>query len=243
LTLPGFLPISLFSHVWLNQAVTEQKKRNKRTKRKKEVVARQSPEPRRDDALSLTSLSATLANVLRSEEVVELRSKRPVTAELIETWVAVLLAGVGASQRKEYSNALNVFTKCVDCTGEIATWVAGERALPSPTAILSSTQEWLANGFLTAEQVTILMSNAEHRPPGRPISKRLKATEALDERRTTSHSWTQLARTHCDCRKDEHTAICTDRLRHQVRELEQFLVRLSRWRKWAEDFLHGDNPT
>jgi hypothetical protein len=162
--------------------------------------------------------------------------------ELAVAIVVILAATVKAFQICAPPIALSFFGDAVDEMGEIGTWITGKRTRVSPSAVLTLGEEWVKRyGFPLSDIVAA--ANAVSQPlRGAPVTKRALAREALDERRRSGLSWTQLARKFCNCGQ-EHDSRCTERLRRRVMELERYLGRLSTWTKSLIDFVHGQNPT
>ncbi|HKO57425.1 MAG TPA: hypothetical protein VJ276_16235 [Thermoanaerobaculia bacterium] len=182
-------------------------------------------------------------HALRHDGFVNLCAQAPVTGELIGAMYVTIGAIFSAIRRFPITTSVDIGARGGEVISEIMTWLSDQRSRASPTDILKISAEYLRLGLVNERQVNFMMSEAQKPLKGRPISKRVTALNALNERRLKRLSWTRLANKFCSCDEEEHSARCADRLRHQVRELEQFLAWLSTWRKWAEDFLHGENPS
>ena len=193
---------------------------------------------------SLQQLLDAVAEGQRNPTAVLLRADRPATAELTDTSIIAAAAGFAAFYRLPYSQAVDVFVRCTQVHGAIVSWLTGQAADVLPGEVFKMGDEWVKQGVITTAEVAQVAAGVAKRKPGHPVTRqRCVALAALDAQLATSLSWTKLSQKFCNCGEVEHTAKCTDKMRKQVKELKAFLARLSIWRKWAESFLHGGNPT
>lgn len=76
---------------------------------------------------------------------------------------------------------------------------------------------------LSLTQNLAFLQRTLKRPHGSPIRKRTLAVQALEMRHLKNLSWMQLAIKLCDCDKSNHDHDCSQRIRQQVRVLQEVL--------------------
>ncbi len=158
-----------------------------------------------------------------------------------EDWLA---SPVGQSIAIEHPIKILLLQASVERIGNLETLARGQPDVVSLRTILGELRElwsyvveyeWRPiNPQNLAEWLALIPSPkvvkaATTRRVGRPISQRVRATEALELHNAGKGSWSQIARKMgCSCKPGDDPArheYCTRRLRQAVRELEHLLAR------------------
>ncbi len=152
-------------------------------------------------------------------EFLEQARVHPLEAQLIRAMVARTDAALQCT--RDQSRFLPILNEIVELMG----WLSDDEPPPSETELALSFQQNQNAGWTVEHSIQYLDLQRKRRR-GRPRSKRRLALFALEERQLEGLSWMKLANKFCPCSLRPHDERCRERLRHQVKQLQEMLARL-----------------